>query len=1802
MTKLTDQSSWTNWYQELRTEANLQGNWHLIDPEAEDATSPMVEARPLMTLDEYTASLNISTLERYSTELAEWARSTASQEERGFEPTKPATITNEQTKDDYNIYLKIYTTGEAKRSDERERYQAVHNWIRKTVAAELYSLTSMKLSIQGTEPTLQAIIRDLKQRLAPSHSSTLTTVRETYNKTLMQAKLKGQSPERWLQDWEQAYLIGEAHQIPEVQGAIAVRAFLEAISLRIHPEWAKAKLDDFIIDEAMGQPTRSLQWHSRALRAVLNARTSSPGVGNYLVAQENASEETSKQAPKRSSNEEAYDCPCFSEKGKTHRWKPSRCAVLRWAITGTPPPKRIRTESKSKDELAAIRTRLQYSRFKDVLNSLKGQEWYKKAQTNKGDEQGFPAWPGPVVAAIIDPLLLERIGSSLGVYSVLPSRRHPLADSTLLDNCGAVHVVNAKDLLLPDSITPTDPVPLDVGTGQCAITAYGTRVITKVFNGARGERTEDLTLKEVALVEGFHTNIVSEARLLEKGVWIAGIDSSLRIGTLENSRKIAQLERHFNLTFLEYKPISLYSEARSIPVSFAGLFLTAKIRLKEKAQRPLLAYLQPRSDSELTWHLRAGHLGREALRALVMNARNVRIHGNAPLRCESCALARATQVISRTPSENRAPRPFYRVSFDLFDFPKGQFGDRWLLVIKEEYSGKLEATPLPDKSLASTLPIIQEYESRVTRQYRLAIVAIRQDQDTGTIAINGESAFQRWCKELGIQNELTPTSTHEPNGGSERAGKEIVVKAIAMLQGAGLPDSLWAEACQAAAWLYNRSPCHRNALHSPNEVLDLWFRQHFRWYAPEITKALTVDLRPDWNGIYAYGCRAYALNKKREQGIGRREFKTKPRAHIGYLVGYIASNIYRIWVPELDKVIITRNVRFDERLFYSDHMNEEEKLTKAEAMSQVAEIEEDEHTPEQVRLDGIIDKLDLWDGGTQEAPLDDRNPSITLEEREEAPSEESLPEEGQPDGQDSGVGASVLETSSRGTSGTLESKDASTGRDERRVLTPLPTPEPEREEIGDTIVVAQDESAGSPPRSSRAASPVGDTIIVAPESSDDEIVSIQGEENAPEEAQDERDGAPDDRLGTRLDAPTDDPRMLEGTLEAVGAYDGASTEHQSTLTVPEGRPRGRARGRGNGAQPQPLRQSRRIRAMPPDDPTEGGEKSGIYATIAYRADEIVTPSGQNWDAFVNTFLPDQREALHEGDRAHRTLHAMIAAAIHGTRERVETLPPLLGTSGVYSNTTIHRDSLQKAPRNWRELQNHPYKSQFTEAAHKEVQNMIKMKVFRKIERSRATTRLLPLKWVFGYKFDKNGHLLKCKARLVVRGDLQERNTLTSTYAATLAARTFRLAMALGAEYDLEIRQFDITGAFLQAFRNDGNQIHCELPEGMEESGICLEVTKALYGLRDSPLLWYKEFCNTLLLLGLTPSTEEPCLFVNGDRTVMIVFYVDDILVLYHKKHSTKAEALIEEIKVAYELEDHGAAEWFLGIRIIRDRAAKTITLAHDAYIEKIATRFELANNAHIPSTPLPFVKLEKNPGTASKAEIKAYQERIGSILYTAIMLRPDVAFAASTLSHFLTNPSKTHFAAAAQVIRYLFTTRLLGIRYGGWNREAQALLIASDASFADDPETRRSSDGYILTLFGGPIMWRAARQNTVTTSTTEAELLSLSHTAKETMALKRLFRDIGLDLGELWNIYCDNQQTIRLVIEESTRLATKLRHIDIHNMWLKQEHLAGSFRVTYIPTDQMPADGLTKNLTRQQFEHFRALLNLQRAPEPKESR
>ena len=65
--------------------------------------------------------------------------------------------------------------------------------------------------------------------------------------------------------------------------------------------------------------------------------------------------------------------------------------------------------------------------------------------------------------------------------------------------------------------------------------------------------------------------------------------------------------------------------------------------------------------------------------------------------------------------------------------------------------------------------------------------------------------------------------------------------------------------------------------------------------------------------------------------------KLKPRAHIGYLVGYDSTNIFRIWIPSKQRVIRTRDVTFDKTLFYNPELPDITQLLRAE-VEQIVEV------------------------------------------------------------------------------------------------------------------------------------------------------------------------------------------------------------------------------------------------------------------------------------------------------------------------------------------------------------------------------------------------------------------------------------------------------------------------------------------------------------------------------------------------------------------------------------------------------------------------------------------------------------------------------------------------------------------------------------------------------------------------------------------------------------------------------------------------------------------------------------------------
>jgi hypothetical protein len=134
--------------------------------------------------------------------------------------------------------------------------------------------------------------------------------------------------------------------------------------------------------------------------------------------------------------------------------------------------------------------------------------------------------------------------------------------------------------------------------------------------------------------------------------------------------------------------------------------------------------------------------------------------------------------------------------------------------------------------------------------------------------------------------------------------------------------------------------------------------------------------------------------------------------------------------------------------------------------------------------------------------------------------------------------------------------------------------------------------------------------------------------------------------------------------------------------------------------------------------------------------------------------------------------------------------------------------------------------------------------------------------------------------------------------------------------------------------------------------------------------------------------------------------------------------LIQAIKNRYTLSRGDNLQWFLGIEILRNRKEGLIKLSQTLYIDKIA---KLAKEGPILATLMRNIELLPYKGQASLTSINYYQRKIRSLLYAAVITRPDIAFATSRLARFNINPSPEHYQEANRALRYLQGTRNLAL-------------------------------------------------------------------------------------------------------------------------------------------------------------------------------
>uniref|UniRef100_H3H9D6 Reverse transcriptase Ty1/copia-type domain-containing protein n=1 Tax=Phytophthora ramorum TaxID=164328 RepID=H3H9D6_PHYRM len=388
-------------------------------------------------------------------------------------------------------------------------------------------------------------------------------------------------------------------------------------------------------------------------------------------------------------------------------------------------------------------------------------------------------------------------------------------------------------------------------------------------------------------------------------------------------------------------------------------------------------------------------------------------------------------------------------------------------------------------------------------------------------------------------------------------------------------------------------------------------------------------------------------------------------------------------------------------------------------------------------------------------------------------------------------------------------------------------------------------------------------------------------------------------------------------------------------------------------------------------------------------------------------------------------------------------------------------------------------------------------------------------WVFRVKENQAGEIERFKARLVAKGFSQKYGIdYDETFAPVAKFTSIRIVLSLAAKYGLKLHQMDVKTAFLNGVLDE--DIYMAQPDGYVDEDhpdhVC-KLKRSLYGLKQSPRMWNQTIDDFMLKLGFKKCESDHCVYLkrDGQDMIFVALYVDDLVL------ASSNDELLESTKHAlskrFEMTDLGELEYFLGMEIKNDRDSGKVTVRQTKFLQSILTKFGMQDSKPVKTPQDPGLKLTKNmcESGCQHEDTMPYRSAVGALMYLMVATRPDLAAAVGVLSQFSADPCPTHWQALSVCC------------------DSLGMCGYSDADWAGDIESRRSTSGYAFMMNGGCISWRSKKQRTVALSSTEAEYMALSEATQEAVWLKVFLCELGeMASDEAVKIYEDNQGSIAL--------------------------------------------------------------------------
>lgn len=336
-------------------------------------------------------------------------------------------------------------------------------------------------------------------------------------------------------------------------------------------------------------------------------------------------------------------------------------------------------------------------------------------------------------------------------------------------------------------------------------------------------------------------------------------------------------------------------------------------------------------------------------------------------------------------------------------------------------------------------------------------------------------------------------------------------------------------------------------------------------------------------------------------------------------------------------------------------------------------------------------------------------------------------------------------------------------------------------------------------------------------------------------------------------------------------------------------------------------------------------------------------------------------------------------------------------------------------------------------------------------------------WHLVQKRNEFGEVVCRKSCWVCFGNHQEYpQHYLDTYLSVGCTKSLKSLLVVAVQRQLHLFQFDVETAFL--YGNIDETVHVAQVAGFEVPGKekwVWRLNKSLYGTKQAPQCWKSNFSATLAKLGLTPLQGDESLFVTNNRHMMLHIHVDDGL--------------------------------------LHDFCLKTL--------HKL--KMDMANSVKAPA-PLNLHHLVLCDSLPFN--VKTMKKAVGMLIHLSINTQPNISFAVNMLSRYANSPTKAHWNVAKHLLQYLKGTSSLGIHFKRTKGIKQGLCGWADTNYGTSAISRKSTTGYIITLFGKPIFWAARKQPIVAQSTTEAEFVAMNSCAKEMRQLSSVLLGLGIQI------------------------------------------------------------------------------------------